>query len=101
MIQHTGVWSYKCTIETLELGVEFRSDVSCVQQPAIEKEGIGISHRVSNISKRKRLWTVISEGSDLWVYELRESSRGANENVIATDVRRTGQTITLIVNFYD
>ena len=35
------------------------------------------------------------------VDERKDSSRGANDDVIVTDVRRSGEKITRIVNIYD
>jgi hypothetical protein len=53
------------------------------------------------IRKGKRGWTVIREGSDLVVDEGTDLSRGANNNVIVTNVRKSGGKITRIINFYD
>jgi hypothetical protein len=43
----------------------------------------------------------IRRGSGLVVDEQTDLSRGANEDVIATDIRRRGERITRIVNIYD
>jgi hypothetical protein len=87
----------------LEAGVERRADVVCLQEPPRERErgGVGISHSAYEIRKRKRVWTAIRRGSGLLVDEWTDLSTGANEDVIATDVRRRGERITRIVNVYD
>jgi len=51
--------------------------------------------------KRKRVWTGIRRGSGLVVDERTDSSRGANDDDIVTDIRSRGETITWIVNVYD
>ena len=51
--------------------------------------------------KGKRVWTAIRKGSGLVVDEQTDLSREANDDVIATDVRRRGEKITRIVNIYD
>jgi hypothetical protein len=51
--------------------------------------------------KKNRVWTTIQRGSGLVVDERTDLSTGANEDVIATDVRRRGERITRIVNVYD
>jgi len=75
----------------------------CLQEPPRERErgGVGISHSAYEIRKRKRVWTAIRRGSGLVVDERTDSSRGVNEEVIATDVRRRGERITSSVNVYD
>jgi hypothetical protein len=50
---------------------------------------------------RKRLLIATRMGSGLVVDEGTELSRGANDNVIATDIRRRGEKITRIVNIYN
>jgi hypothetical protein len=101
VIQHNCARSYEWTIAALETGVECRADVVCLQEPPRERGGIGISHSAYEIRKRKRVWTAIRRGSGLVVDERTDLSRGANEDVIATDVRRRGERITRIVNIYD
>jgi hypothetical protein len=51
--------------------------------------------------KRIRVLTTIQRGSSLVVDERTDFSRSANEDVIATDVRRTGESIMRIINVYD
>jgi len=101
LIQHNCAGSYKWTIEALETGVKCRADVECLQEPPRDRGGIGISHSAYEIRTRKRVWIVIWKGSGLVVDERTDLSRGANEDVIATDVRRRGEKITRIVNVYD
>jgi len=72
-----------------------------LQEPPRQKGGVGISHLAYEIRKRKRVWTAIGEGRGLVVDERKDSSRGANDDVIVTDVRRSGEKITRIVNIYD
>ena len=101
VIQHNCPRSYEWTIVALEMGVERRADVVCLQEPPRERGGIGISASAYEIRKRKRVWMAIRKGSGLVVDELTDPSRGDNDDVIATDVRRRGEKITRIVNIYD
>jgi hypothetical protein len=75
----------------------------CLQEPPRERGrgGVGMSHSAYEIRKRKRVWTAIPKGSGLVVDEHTDVSRGANNEVIVTDVRRRGENITRIVNIYD
>ena len=101
VFQHNCARSYEWTIAALETGVERRADIVCLQEPPRERGGIGISHSAYEIRKRKRVWTAIPRGSGLVVDERTDLSRGANEDVIANDVRMRGERITRIVNVYD
>jgi len=101
VIQHNCARSYEWTIAALEMGVEHRADVVCLQEPQRERGVIGISHSAYEIRKRKRVWTAIQKGSGLVVDERTDLNRGANDDVIATDVRRRGEKIRRIVNIYD
>jgi len=101
VIQHNCARSYEWTIAALEMGVERRADIVCLQELPTERGGIGISHSAYEIRKRKRVWTAIRRGSGLVVDEQTDLSRGANEDVIATDVRKRRERITRIVNIYD
>jgi len=98
VILHNGARSYEWTIAALEMGVEGRADVVCLQEPPRERGSIGISHLAYEIRKRKREWTAIRRGTGLVVDERTDLSRGANEDVIATDVRRRRERITRIIN---
>jgi len=99
--QHNSERSYEWTIVVLETGVECRADVVCLPEPPRESGDIGISHSAYEIRKRKRVWTAIWKGSGLVVDEQTDSSRGANDDVIATDIRGSGEKITRNVNVYD
>jgi hypothetical protein len=44
VIQHNCARSYEWTIAALEMGVERRPDVVCLQEAPRERGGIGISH---------------------------------------------------------
>jgi len=85
----------------LEPGVEQRAAVVCLQEPPRERGNIGISHSTYNIRKRNRGWMAIQKGSSLVVDEWTAVCRGANDNVIATDIRRRVEKRTRIVNVYD
>ena len=47
------------------------------------------------------MWTAIWKGSGLMVDERTDLCRGANSDVIVTDIRRRGEKIMGIVNVYD
>jgi len=88
VIQHNCARSYEYTIAALETGVERGPDLVCLQEPRRERGETGISHSAYEIRKRKSVWTAIQKGSGLVVDERTDLSRGANDDVIATDVRR-------------
>jgi len=90
VIQHICARSYEWTIVVLETAVELRADVVCLQQPPREKGGIWISHSAYKIRTRKTVWTAIQGGSGLVVDEWTDLSRGANDNVIVTNIRKGG-----------
>ena len=85
----------------LVTGVQRRVDVVCLQEPLKEKGGSGISHSAYEIRKRKRVSMAIRRGSSLVVNKRMDLSRVGNDDVIATDVRRREERITMIVNVYD
>jgi len=62
---------------------------------------IGISHSAYVIRQSKRVWMAIWRGRGLVFDEQTDLSRGANEDVIATDIRRRGERIPRIINVYD
>jgi len=95
VIQHNCARSYEWTFAALETGLECSADVLCLKEPLRERGGIGISHLAYEIRNRKRVWTAIQRESGLVVDARTDLSRGANEDVIATDVWRTGQRITV------
>jgi hypothetical protein len=80
--------SYEWTIAALETVVEPRAHLVRLQEPPREKGDIVMSHSAYEIRKRKSVWMAIQQGSSLVVNEQRDSSRGAKEHVIATDVSR-------------
>jgi hypothetical protein len=96
-IQHNNARSYEWTMVALETRVESKVHVLCLQEKPRERRGVGNSHWVYEIRNRKRVWTAIGKGSGLVVDERTDSSRGANDNIIVTDIRRRGQRITRIV----
>ena len=55
-----------------------------------ERGDFGISLSAYTMRKRNRVWTAIGKGSGLAADEWTHLSRGANDDVIATDVRRSG-----------
>jgi len=93
--------SYEWTIAALETVVKRKADVVYLQEPARERGGVGISHSAYEIRKRKRVWTAIQNGSGPVVDERMDLTRGDNDDVIVTDVRRRGVKITRIVNIHD
>jgi len=101
VIQHNCARSYEWTIAALETGVERRAEVVCLQEPPRARGEIGISHSAYDIRQRNTVWTAIRKGSGLVVHERTDLSRGANDDVIATEVRRRGEKITSIVNIHD
>jgi len=101
VIKHNCARSYEWTIAALETGVKGRADVVCLQEPPRERWGIVISHSAYEMRKRERVWTAIQRGSGLTVDERTDLSRGATEDVIATDVSRRGERIMRIVNIDD
>jgi len=101
VIEHNGARSYEWTIAAVEMGVGRRADVVCLQEPPREKGGIGISHSAYEIRIKKRVWTAIQGWSGLVVDERTDLGRGANNDVIVTDVRRRGETIIKVINIYD
>ena len=100
VIQHNCARSYEWTIAALGTGVECRADVVCLKEPPRERGDIDICHSASQIRTRKRVWRSIRKGSSLMVDVRTDLRTGANDNVIATDVRRRDEIITRIVNVH-
>jgi len=98
VIQHHCARSYEWTIAALEMGVKCRADVVCWQEPPRERAGFGISQLAHKIRNRRRVWRALWRGSGLVVDERMDLGRGANDDVIATDIRRRGETIPRIIN---
>jgi hypothetical protein len=72
-----------------------------LQEPPRERKEFEITHTAHEIRKRKRVWTAVRKGSSLAVDERTDLSKGGNDDVIVTDVRRRGEKVTRIVNIYD
>jgi hypothetical protein len=85
----------------LGMGVKCKADVVCSQEPQRERGDVGISHLADEIRQSKRVWTAIGKGTGLVVDERTDVSRGANDDIIVTDLRSKGEKITRIVNIYD
>jgi len=67
--------------------------------PATGDKGvIGISRPAYDIRKETRVWMAVPTGNGHAMNRLRDLSRGANENVMVTDVNRRGQLMTRIIN---
>jgi len=73
----------------------------CLQEPPRERKRFEIRHTAYEISQRKRVWTAAGKGSGLALDSRRDLSKGGNDNVIVTDVRRRGEKVTRIVDMYD
>ena len=61
--------------------------VVSLEEPPRETGGIGISHSVYELRKRNIICTATWKGSCLEVDEWKHLTSGANNDVIATDVR--------------
>jgi len=62
---------------------------------------IRISHSANEMRKRRSFLMVIERVSVLVVDEWPDLSRGVNDDVIVTDCRRKGETITRVGNIYN
>jgi len=93
--------SFAGTMSALETGVERRADLVMFQEPPEERGGIGIRHSAYEIRKRKRVSTAVGKGSGLATDERTDLSRGANDHIIVTDVKRPGEKMTRIINIHD
>jgi len=87
-IQHDRARSYAWTVAALDTGVDRKADLVLLQEPPGEKGRIGITHPAYEISKQTRVWTAVRKGSGLATDEWTDLSRGANDDVMVTDVRR-------------
>jgi len=85
----------------VETGVERKADLVMLQEPPEGRGGIGISHSLYEIRKRKRVWTAVRQASGLATDKRTDLSRGANDDVIVTDVQRGGEKMTRIINVHD
>jgi len=100
-IEHNCTRWYTWTIPPVETGVKQRADVVCLPESPRERGGVGICDSAYEIRKRKRVWTAVHKGSGLATDERTYVSRGAKDDVIVTDVKRTGEKTTRIINVYD
>jgi len=100
-IQHNCARSYEWTIAALEVGVERRGDVVCLQEPPSERQGFEIRHTAYGMRKRKRVWMAVRKGTGFAVDERLDLSEGDNDDVIVTGVRRRGEKVPIIVNIHD
>jgi len=83
------------------MGVDRKADLVLLQEPPGGKGRIRISHPAYEIRKLKRVWTAVCMGSGLATDERTDLSRGANDNVMVTDVKTRGERMTRIINLYD
>lgn len=72
-----------------------------MQEPPRERKAVGIIYSAYTIGKGERVWMTIQKWSGLVVDEQTELNRGANHDVIVTDIRRRGDKITRIVIIYN
>jgi len=100
-IQSNCVRSYAWTMAALEPGVDWKADLVLSQEPPRENRRIGISHLAYEIRKRNSVWMVVRKGSGLATDEETDLSRGLNDDVVVTDVKRRGEKMTRIINVDD
>jgi hypothetical protein len=72
-----------------------------LQDPPRERQGFEIRHTAYEIRKRKRVWMAVRKGSSLAKDEQTDLSRGANDDVMVTNVKRRGEKMARIINVYD
>jgi hypothetical protein len=70
--------------------------LSVLARATERKGGTGISHSANNIRKRNTVWKVIWRENGLVADMRTDFSRGANNNVIVPDVRRSVERLTRI-----
>jgi len=100
-IQHNCARSSTWTMAAMEMGVDRKADSVLLQEPPQERGRIGISHPAYEITKRLTVWTVVRGGSGLAPGERTDLSRGANDDVMVTVVKRRGEKMTRIINVHD
>jgi len=88
VIQHDCARSYAWTMAALETGVDRMADLLLWQEPPGKRWRIGISRPANEIRKRKTIRTAVGKGSGLATDKRTDLSRGANDNVMLTDVKR-------------
>jgi len=77
------------------------ADLVLLTEPPGEQGRIRISHQAYEIRKQKRVWPAVHKGSRLATDKPTDLSRGANDDVMVTDVKRRGEKITWIINVYN
>jgi hypothetical protein len=100
VIQYNCVRSYEWIILG-QTEVDSTVDILCLQNPQRGRGGVGISPLPCEETNRKRVLIMIRKCSGLVVGERTESSQEGNDNVLITDLRRSGEKITTIVSIYD
>jgi len=85
----------------LETGVDRKADLVHLQELPGEKGRIGISHQADESRKRKRVWTAVCKRSGLGTDEPTDLSSGANDDVMVTDVKRSGEQMMRNIHLYD
>jgi hypothetical protein len=85
----------------LTMQVEQLADVVILQKLPAERGGSRISQPPYEIRKQMRVWTAVCKGCGLATNQQTDLSRGANDNVIVSDMGRRGEKIMRIINIYD
>jgi len=85
----------------LEIGVERKPGVVCLQEPPGESGGVGISHSAYKIRKLTRVWTAVRKGRGHATDGRTDLSKGAKDDVIVIDDKRTGDEMTKMINIYN
>jgi len=85
----------------LETGVDQKADLVLLQEPPGEEGRMGICHPAYEIRKRKRVWSVVHKENGLAMDKRIDLSRGTNNDVVVTDVKRRGEKMTRIIHVYD
>jgi len=85
----------------LEMRVDQKADSVLWKEPSGEKGRIGICQLAYDSIKQKRVWTAVHKGSGFATDEWTDLSRGANDNVMVTHVKRRDEEKTRIINVYD
>jgi len=78
--------------------MERKADVVMLQELPEERGGVGIIHSAYEIRKRKSVWTAVRKRNALAADERTDLSKGANDDVIVIDVKRTGEKMTRMIN---
>jgi len=97
-IQHNCARSNAWNIAELETVVDRKADLVPLQEPIRETWRIGISHLAYDNRKQTRIWNVVRQGNGLATDQRTELSRGANDDVMVTDVKGRTEKMTRIIN---